>query len=444
MLKKYKWIIIAGAAILVVLAVVPFLIPMSAYIGQAEQLASSRLGVPVRIGSMRIAFLPTPRLKINDMVVGADEDFSVEGVAVVPALGSLFSEVKTISSLQLTRPVMKKSALDILSAFSKESGTDSGPAVVIREISIQAARLLWPDMNLPEFDVDIEMTAENKPESARLATTDGKLKLDLVPEEGRQSITLVASQWTVPAGMPLLINKMHGQMVLLDNRLDIQQLDIDLYGGKVSANAVLNWQKDWVLNGKLNVSGMELAEPVGMASKSTRLSGRLFGGGSFKSTAKEPGALADHISANFQFKVEDGVLYGMDLLKAATLLLTAGQSGGETRFDTLSGLLNISGKQYHLRDLKVVSGVLNADGNVKIKPGNALDGEVKVAVKKGTVLAAIPLHISGTLDSPMVLPTKAALLGAAAGTAILGPGVGTNIGIQAVDKVKNLFGGSKE
>ena len=44
----------------------------------------------------------------------------------------------------------------------------------------------------------------------------------------------------------------------------------------------------------------------------------------------------------------------------------------------------------------------------------------------------------------MVLPTKAALAGAAAGTAILGPGVGTSLGIQAADKLKGLFGSDED
>jgi hypothetical protein len=59
-------------------------------------------------------------------------------------------------------------------------------------------------------------------------------------------------------------------------------------------------------------------------------------------------------------------------------------------------------------------------------------------------MAAIPLNVSGTVDHPVLLPTKAALAGAVAGTAILGPGVGTGLGVKAagaVDKLKGLFGG---
>ncbi len=444
-MKKHRRILIAGLGLLVVLIVVPFLIPMSSYISQAEQAGSSALGVPVKIGSLRFAILPTPRLNAGDVVVGNNEDFTVESVTVIPAIFSLFSDVKTISSMTVKRPVIKKSALEILAALTG-SGKEKpeSMAVTVREISIREARLIWPEMDLPEVDIDLFLTRENTPEAARIETTDSKLRIDLIPEEDRQLIALTARNWTLPVGVPLLIDKMEGEMILRDDKLDVQALDIDLYGGKVSTTAILNWQKDWELNGKLSVAGMQLAKPVSLVSKSTQLSGSLSGDGSYKAIAAEPAKLLDQLHANFQFKVLNGELDGIDLAKAATLLVTKGGAEGQTKFDTLTGLLNVSGKQYHLRNLNVVSGLLTATGDVKIKPDKALDGVVKVEIKTGMSIAAVPLQVSGTTDKPVVFPTKAALAGAAAGTAILGPGVGTSIGIQAVDKIKNLFGGGED
>lgn len=418
---------------------------MSSYVSQAEQAASGALGVPVKIGGLRVALLPTPRLNVSDVVVGSNEDFTVEDVAMVPAIFSLFSEVKTISSLKVKRPIIKQSALEIVSPLGKDDAPKSEPAsVTIREISISKAQLIWPDMALPEFNVDVVMTADNKPESAQIATTDGKVKIDLVPEDDRQRITMSARSWTLPVGVPLLIDRLDSEMMLVDKRLDIQRLDLELYEGKVSTDAVLTWQKNWSLEGKLNVAGVQLAKPVSMVSQSTQLSGKLSGDGSYKASAKEPAKLMEQLQANFRFKVLDGVLDGVDLAKAATLLGTKGGMDGQTRFDTLTGMLNVAGKQYHLRNLDIASGLLKATGDVKIKPNKELGGEVKVEIKKGTTLVTIPLQVTGTTEKPMVLPTKAALAGAAAGTAILGPGVGTNLGIQAADKLKGLFGSDED
>jgi hypothetical protein len=50
-----------------------------------------------------------------------------------------------------------------------------------------------------------------------------------------------------------------------------------------------------------------------------------------------------------------------------------------------------------------------------------------------------PLAVSGTVQSPTLFPTKAAMAGAAAGTALLGPGVGTTIGMKAGQMTERLF-----
>jgi uncharacterized protein involved in outer membrane biogenesis len=443
-MKKWKRYITFAGLTLAALFFLPFLIPMSTYIGQAEQLAAAKLGVPVSIGSLRVALLPSPRLNVGEVVVGKNNEFSVEHVSVVPALTSLFSKAKVISSVQIKKPVIKKAALDILANLSKQPKDESSTTTVsVRQINVEDAKLEWPGISLPEINADIVLTAANKPESAKIESVDGKLKLDLIPKDDQQLITLVAKKWTLPAGPPLLVDELRMEMVLTDNKLDIPKIDAALYGGKLSGDANLTWGKVYKLTGKTRLDNLAVREPAMLMSKSTRISGQLFSDGSFNATAKEAGQLADGLHADIKFNVKNGVLYGFDLAKSAAMLLTRGQLGGETKFDEFSGLLDVSGKQYQFHNLKIRSGLMSAKGAVKISPAKTLDGVIEVEVKNSMKLTAIPLQVSGTLDKPMVFPTKTAIAGAVAGTAILGPGVGTSLGIKAgsaVDKIKGLFG----
>ena len=52
-------------------------------------------------------------------------------------------------------------------------------------------------------------------------------------------------------------------------------------------------------------------------------------------------------------------------------------------------------------------------------------------MKSGMGMAAIPLKVLGTVEHPVVLPSKAALAGAVTGTAILREGVGTSLRVKA-------------
>jgi hypothetical protein len=344
--------------------------------------------------------------------------------------------------LQISKPIVKKAALDFLTALQANNHAASQPAIFhIRHIEIDDLQLIWPNMKLPIINVDATLTAAHKLEFATLESTDGKIKADVLPNGDEQLVSLNINKWILPVGLPLLIDSAKFEMRLQDSKLAIPKFDIALYGGKITGDATLNWQKNWRLNGRANVAGLAMAKPSSMLSKSVFLSGNLFSNGNFSASAKNAGALADNLRADFKFKVNSGVLHGLDLVKVASLLLKQSQGGGQTQFDEFAGLLNVSGQQYHLRGLKFSSGLLTGTGQVKIKPNKTLDGKMAVDVKNGMGLAEIPLDVSGTVSKPIVLPNKAALAGAIAGTAMLGP-AGTGLGMKAgsaLDKLKGLF-----
>jgi uncharacterized protein involved in outer membrane biogenesis len=455
MMNKPKKILIGAAVVIGLLIIVPFLIPMQTYLQQAEKIASEKLGVPVTINAAHLSLLPRPRLVADDIVVGESQEIKVESLVVIPTIGSLFSATKIID-LTISKPVLKKAALDFISALTaKKSESSEAAAVNIRHIKIDELDLVWPEAKYPAINAEATLTSDNKLESATLETLDGKLKADVTPKASpngdEQLIVVTASKWTMPVGLPLLIDNAKLEMHLNGSKLSIPNIDVALYGGKLTGDAVLNWEEskgkpNWRTSGNLKVDNLSVQQPSSMVSKAVYLSGNLFGNGNFSATAKEAGHLPDSLQTNFQFKVNNGVLHGLDLVKVASLLIKQNQSGGETQFDAFSGVLNSSGKQYHLRDIKISSGLLSAKGQVKVKPNKALDGTVVVDVKNSMGLTAIPLDVSGTVSNPVVLPSKAAIAGAIAGTAILGPGVGTSLGIKAggaVDKLKGLFGSKK-
>jgi len=446
MIKKYKKILIGMAVVIGLLFVLPFLIPMQAYLHEAEKIASQKLGAPVTIDSAHLYFLPSPRVVASGIAVGEHHELKVESLVIIPTIGSLLSATKIID-LTISKPVVNKAALEIVSALTAKN-TESGEAaaVNIRHIEVDELQLVWPDVKFPVTNVEVMLTDANKLQSALIETIDGKLKADVTPEGDGHLIVASADKWTLPAGLPLLIDKAKVEMHLKGSRLEMPNIDVALYQGKLTGNAALSWEKSWRANGKLKVESLSVKEPTSMVSKSTYLSGHLFGNGNFSASAKEAGQLMDRLRVDFRFNVKKGVLHGVDLVKAASLLLKQGQRGGETEFEEFSGLLNVSGKQYHLRELKISSGLLAANGQIKISSKKELNGTVEVEVKRSVSLAAIPLEVSGTVSNPVVLPSKAALAGAVAGTAVLGPGVGTGLGVKAggaLDKLKGLFGDEK-
>jgi len=441
-MKKNKKILIGIFILISVLIILPFFIPIKTYLNEAEKLASAELGVPVTISSGRLLLLPSPRVVISGVNVGEGDTLTIEQLAVIPSLTTIFSATRVVD-IHITKPTVKKEAIDIMLALAgKKTDANNEPKMVnVRRVNVNALQLDWPNLKLPALNAEISFLQDQQLSAAMLESVDGALSAKVTPEQGEYLISIDAEKWTLPVGLPLLIDKGKLEAHLKADRLDVPHIEMDLYGGKVNASLNVLWHKGWRSNGKVKVEGLSVKEPSRLISKAVYLSGQLSGNGLFSSAAKDAERLMDNISAEFTFKVHDGVLHGLDLIKVASLL-TKQTAGGETSFDDFSGVANAKGHQYHLNNLKLSSGLLSGSGQVEIAANKALDGTAEVEIKRSVSLVAVPLDISGTVDNPVVLPSKAALAGAVAGTAILGPGLGTSVGIKAagaIDKLKGLF-----
>lgn len=147
----------------------------------------------------------------------------------------------------------------------------------------------------------------------------------------------------------------------------------------------------------------------------------------FSASAASVAQIAHAMRLDAPFNVSNGVLYGVDMQKVATSLIRQANSGGETRFEALSGHLAMDRGAYRFTRIKIASGSLAADGNVSISPQKELSGRVNAQVTLAGASANVPLNITGTVDSSLLFPTGGTVAGAAAGTAILGPGLGTSV-----------------
>jgi hypothetical protein len=441
-MKKSKKIGLGLLGLVVVLLVLPFLIPMDTYLRQAESVASDALGAPVTITKANLFILPTPRVSVSGITVGKNVDVAINKLVVVPTLATLFSKQRVID-LNLDQVVLKQSALTIYDHLAKAKKDDTPSPVALRNLNLEGLSLDWPDMKLPLINAYIALK-DGALDSAKINSVDGKLSALLTPENHGHHIVLNIKRWILPMKTKLEVDSGEFDMMLKGSQLNVSSFNMSLYGGAVKGNALLTWAKAWQTSGELNVKHLSLKEPSSMVSPRTYMSGSLDAKGRFSSKAKDAEGLADHLLANFDFTVNQGVLHGLDLIKAASLLVKQDATGGQTQFDRFTGKLGVVGKQYKLSDLDISSGLISANGYVTITPKDELDGMVDVAVKKSVGLVAVPLVVTGTVNQPLVYPSKAAIAGAAVGTAVLGPGVGTSLGIKAskgLDKIKGLFGG---
>jgi hypothetical protein len=454
LIKKYKKLGLSLLILLSVLFFIPFLIPTQTYLKKVEALATHALGVPVTIKALHFYALPTPHISLNDIVVGRDAILSLEKLDIAPSIWTIVSQTKVID-IQVKSVVIDEAMIALVENLLEAPREENGIKVHVRQIKAQEVVLIAKNMNLPKFDLQAELDIEHNLNSAELTTLDKQLTANITPiDDGSidaqsQKIAIKFDHWALPIGAPFLIEKGVINAVLTKQALDVQEIDLGLYGGKLIGNAKLLIPQDkktqWRLNSDLKLDNVAVKEPSRLVAGKVYISGQLFGKGKIKSDAANLGQLAKQLKAQLQFNIDNGVLHGLDLIKVASLLVSQSKASGDTAFEVFSGAVNVSNGAYFLHNLKFSSGLIAGTGQVNISPNNKLDGKGEIELKKSISLVAIPVEVSGTVSNPTVYPSKAAIAGAMAGTSLLGPGVGTSLGIKAggaVDKIKDFFGGN--
>ncbi len=214
-----------------------------------------------------------------------------------------------------------------------------------------------------------------------------------------------------------------------------------MYGGRLAARIRFDWRPRWMLAGRAELENMQVEPLARMYSTSSSISGRLDAVSVFEGGGASPTELADSMRLEARFELHDGLLHKMDLAAAATLVPgKTSPKAGVTRFDRFRGHLGADRKGFYFSDLGISSGALDAKGHLTVTGEEALSGRIDVALKGTGSIVGTPLAVSGTLDAPRLRPTGGTVAGAAAGTLLLGPGLGTTLGMKAGQLTERLFG----
>jgi uncharacterized protein involved in outer membrane biogenesis len=446
-MKWLKGIGIVAALLIVVLAALPFFISLNDYIPQIEKAVSARVKEPVTIQSMRVVVLPLPHVKVDGITVGKAQDIKVGKVAVTPDLLSLFGSIKVIRNIEIDSLVLTQQGVDKIPVWTKSDGAGKPDALKVRvqNIRLDGAQVRLDKASLGPFDARIRLTDAGEPQDMSITTQDGKLKVFVKPGKGNYLIDASARSWKLPVGPAIAFDELAIKGVATLQDADLTQVSARLYGGTVNGKASIGWQKGLQLRGSLEISQVELRSLVPLLAPGTKVSGRLDAKTVFSARAANAAQLGDALQLKTPFTVHNGVLHGVDIQKAATKLVTGDSSGGETRFAELSGHLVMERGTQRFTQIRITSGVLSASGNVSISPRKELSGRINAEVKATRLASAgVPLNVSGTTERPLLLPTGATATGAAVGTVILGPGLGTSVGAAVGGWTERLFGKTEE
>ena len=412
-MRSHKVVLTGAGVTVAVLLVLPLLIPLGRFIPEIERIASEQLKAPVKVESLNLYFLPLPHLTVQGIAVGKEPFLEVEKVTITPRLMSLFSRQKVIRKISLQGVLIGARLIGKASTWAGRSGTGEPALVRVESVEVRDASVNLTDFKLRQIDVDLELTPQSGLARASIRSDNGHLTATLVPQGRDFAVEIAARDWRLPVGPPLLMSSLSASGTLIPKQgFTLASIDGRLYDGTVSGNLNIGWAKAWSIAGKLAIQSVEIQPFVALLTQDTTISGRLTANPVVDMRAPTAAQISDALHVESDFKVENGVLYNMNLSNAPMALLNKDAlKGGETRFDKFSGHLNADSAGYHLTRVEIASGVLTAEAEMSITPRQELSGQVEVAVKGISGFVSTPLALSGTVQNPLLYPSKTALAG---------------------------------
>lgn len=392
--------IAAGAVVAAVAAAVGLIhvVPLEFARSAAESALAARLGEPVSVSGAQGALFP-PHLTLQGIRVGADGALTAER-ATLPGFSGLMGNVGEAKRLRVENVRLSEAGAFRL---AKWNAGGSGAALPVEAIELRNVAVSLAAVNTPAFDADLIMAAGGKVQRVELRSADGAITGQVTPAGAGLAIQATAQTWRLPLGAPLTFDNLQVKATATPGRMDVEQFDGLLFGGRAVGKGVITWDGGWTLTGDAELAAVNaesllkafLGDPPLSGSLRTQLKLSLRGS-SLKGLFAAPEVGGD-------FQVERGQLNSVDLSKA---LRTGAREGsrGQTRFNELTGTLALAQNRYAFTNLRLAAGLLSAAGSVDVAPDQSLGGRLNVEIASAANPLRGALTVGGTATAPTVRP----------------------------------------
>ncbi len=379
------------ALALVVVLALPYVYPLKEYIAPLEHRLSAQLKQPVHIGALSAASLP-PQLQLQSVTMGNAQEMKVGTVVLHFDPLSLFSETKAISDAELQDVTIQGNVLDKEAASLKLLGSDDDYPV--RHVTVQRLKIVTDEVALPTLSGIADVDAKGVLSRISLHSTDDKIGIDLQPNQGRWQLGVNLKETSLPLLPEIVFSDLSAKGDLTDGEVNFTEMDAHIYNGILLGSAKLSWRKGWQLQGSLEAKSFELDKMFPKYG----VEGEMFGEGTFSMNGTKLSQMDDAPHLDGSFSVKKGT-FNVDMVETARLLSREHLVGGRTHFDDMIGLVQLENHSNHFRQVKIVSGMLSANGSFDVSPpGNQLSGNFNAEIKMRA--GNNQLTLFGTLTEP--------------------------------------------
>lgn len=394
-----------GVLLLVGAVVAVHFIPLGAVNARFDKALAEWLHDEVSTSGLRIALLPRPHVKLDQLALGKVLDVKATNGKLNMDVMSLMSDRFAIDTLELSNITIAPDALARAIKWANSEGR--GKNIEIKKIALRSVKVEVKGVVIEEFDADLQFDKTGKIIKANARAKGGKWALDVLPPTAAGTDTAAAGEWAVefisrgmniPMGVPLPIVSAAASGSMSDSGMTFPKVDIKLLEGTATGNLKIDWKQGVSIASEFTVEKIKVDQLTEAFSRDIALNGRLEG--QFTATASAPtvGELLDSPAIQGVFMVKEGAIGNVDLVQ---VMRSPGSVGGQTKFGELSGQLRIADGVIHYEKLKLTGGVLLANGNVHVvSKDGALSGGVGAELRSSVAQDRANFSVTGKVSRP--------------------------------------------
>ena len=233
---------------------------------------------------MTFRLVPSPHLRVADVVVGKSLDAKAATGRVDLAILSLFGDKPSIDSIELENISLTPEAVKRIPRWGRAEGKGAGGG--IERISLRGVKL---DVKPPLEPFNATMTFERNGalRQAVLNAASG-WTVTLKPTEQGMEFDATARNLNMPIGPAFPVADSRFKGTLAGNQIVVPEYEIETMGGTVKGSLKISWDQNVKLESEMAVAKINAGELVAAFTKAIVITGKMDGGFTFATEGPRP------------------------------------------------------------------------------------------------------------------------------------------------------------
>ena len=404
-----RWLVV-GLVVLTLLALgsLPF-VPLGTVNARLAKALAEWLHDDVTSSSLKVALFPRPHVKIENLQFGKAYDAKAVNGRLYMDLATLFGERFVIDTMELSDVTIAAEALPRVLKWAEAEGRGKG--IEITKIALRDVKISVSGVVVDAFDADLKLDNTGKVVRAAARAKDNKWTIDLVPNTPAAGDAPpdagVNDPWAVafsmrgmnaPLGTPIPISNLTAKGTMFEGGMAFPLVEVKLFEGSAKGSLKISWKQGVSLNGEFGVEKLKVDQLTEVFTRDISLSGKLDGKFAVTAEAATVGALLDKPTILGNFELKEGTIGNVDLVQ---IMRSPGSVGGQSKFSELTGQLRVAEGVIHYEKLKLIGGVLLANGNVNVALAtSALSGSVSSEIRSSVAQDRAAFSVGGKVSRP--------------------------------------------